>query len=92
MTTMTKHDAVSAAMAVAEDVASGKLSPADLERQAVAELRELLGTVTGPGDPLWSLQVDVARRVLAAGGVPADELAEWAAVARSREQAADPTP
>ena len=32
MTTMTKHDAVSAAMAVAEDVASGKLSPADLER------------------------------------------------------------
>jgi hypothetical protein len=92
MTTMTKHDAVSAAMAVAEDVASGKLSPADLERQAVAELCELLGTVTGPGDPLWSLQVDVARRVLAAGGVPADELAEWAAVARSREQAADPTP
>ena len=32
MTTLTKRDAVSAAMAVAEDVACGKLDPADLER------------------------------------------------------------
>jgi hypothetical protein len=59
-----------------------------LEATAVAELRELFGTVTGPDDPLWMLQVDVCRAVLAAGGIPADELTEWLAVARQREATA----
>lgn len=34
------------------------------------------------GDALWPLQLDVCRAVLAAGGIPPDELAEWLAVAR----------
>lgn len=79
-------DVITAAMSVARDAAEGRLAPAELEAQAVAELRSLLGTVSGPGDPLWALQIDVARRVLAAGGIGADELAEWAAVARARSE------
>ncbi|WP_078290447.1 hypothetical protein [Mycobacterium sp. D16R24] len=85
MTTMTKRDAVDAAMSVAEDVASGKLDPATLEQQAVAELRELVGTVVGEDDPLWDLQVQIASGVLASGGIPTDELSEWLAVARRRD-------
>lgn len=48
----------------------------------MAECRELFGTVAGPGDALWELQVEVARAVLAQKGIPADELSEWFAVAR----------
>lgn len=84
MTTMTPEDAIRAASSVARDVADGKLSPTDLERQAVAELRELVGTVIGPDDPAWPLQCDIARGVLAVGGIPATELAEWLAVERHR--------
>ena len=56
----------------------------------MAECSTLLGNVTGPDDPLWPLQVEVCRAVLAAGGIPADELSEWLAVAR-RCAAAAPT-
>lgn len=84
MTTMTPEDAIKAASSVARDVADGRLDPADLEATAVAECRALFGTVAGPGDPLWALHLDVARQVLALDGVPADELAEWLAVARQR--------
>jgi hypothetical protein len=90
MSTSTKRDAIEAAMAVAESVSSGELSPDQLEQQLVAECRALVGTVVGPGpdDPIWELQVSICRGVLAAGGIPADELAEWAAVARRRESPA----
>ena len=44
----------------------------------------LFGVVAGPTDALWSLHVDIARQVLAKGGVSADELSEWLAVARQR--------
>lgn len=64
MTAPTKRDAIEAAMNLADDVASGKLDPAHLEQQLVTELRELFGTVVGAGDPLWDLQIDVARGVL----------------------------
>lgn len=84
MSTMTKRDAVDAAMGLAEDIAEGRLSPSDLEQQAVTELHELVGSVVGEGDPLWSLQVDIARQVLSLGGIPTAELAEWAAVFRRR--------
>jgi len=57
-----------------------------LQEQAVAECRELFGTVAGPGDALWELQVKVARDVLAQKGISADELTEWLAVARQRTQ------
>ncbi|MDM2099593.1 flagellar hook-length control protein [Mycobacteroides abscessus] len=83
--TTTKRDAIEAAMSVANDVASGKLDPEHLEQQAVTELRDLVGTVVGEDDPLWPLQVQIANGVLAAGGVPTDELSEWLAVQRRRD-------
>lgn len=84
MTTMTPEDTIKAASSIARDIADGRLSPTALQDQAVAELREMVGTVVGPDDPAWSLQCDIARQVLALDGVPADELAEWLAVARQR--------
>lgn len=84
MTITTSEDAIKAAASVARDVADGKLAVAELERQAVAELSELVGTVTGPDDPVWPLQVQIARGVLAAGGIAATEFLEWAAVERHR--------
>lgn len=92
MTTLTPEDAIKAASSVARDIADGTLSPTALEDQAVAELREMVGTVVGPDDPAWSLQCDIARQVLALDGVPADELAEWLAVARQRAGEAVGTP
>lgn len=80
MPTITPEDAIKAASSVARDIADGTLHTSHLERQAVAELSALAGTVTGPGDPLWPVQVEIARGVLAAGGIDADELREWAAV------------
>lgn len=93
-TATTATDVVTAAMDIADAVAQGALDPTTLVGQAVAELREMFGTVVGPDDPAWSLQVDVARQVLALDGVPADELAEWLAVARQRagEAVSTPTP
>lgn len=83
MTTMTKRDAISAAMGLAEDVAEGRLNPAALADRAAVECQRLFGTVR-EDSPVWQLQVAVAREVVALGGVPADELAEWSAVFRRR--------
>lgn len=80
----TPGDIVTAAMGIAKDAAEGRLAPTDLEAQLETELRDLVGTVVGEGDPLFALQVNVARGVLAVGGVPTNELAEWLAVARHR--------
>lgn len=85
MSTTTTADLIRAATSVARDVSDGRLDPATLERQMVEELHELVGSVVGEDDPLWPLQLDVARGVLAAGGLDASELSEWAAVARRRE-------
>lgn len=83
---MQQQDAIKAAMSLARDVAEGRVAPADLEAQALAECRQLFGRVAGPGDPLWSMHIDVARQVLAVGGgIPANELAEWAAVQAASE-------
>jgi hypothetical protein len=79
---MAPDDVIKAAAAVARDAAEGRLNPAALQEQAVAECRELFGTVTGPGNALWNLQVEVARDVLAQKGIPDYELTEWLAVAR----------
>ncbi|MBS9532074.1 flagellar hook-length control protein [Mycobacterium sp. M1] len=81
---MTKRDAADAALSVAEDIAAGRLDPADLEAELVAELSALIDADHEPGSPLADLQVAVARRVLARGDLPADEIAEWLSVARSR--------
>lgn len=77
--------AINAAMDVAKDLAEGVVSPSRLDAEAVTLGRELVGMVVGSDDPLWALQLEVARGVLAAGGVAAGELAEWLAVARARE-------
>lgn len=80
MSTMTKRDAVEAAMSVADDVAEGRLSPDDLERQAVEELRQLVGEVVGPGDPIWPLQCEIASQAVALGAIEPNTLREWATV------------
>lgn len=81
-----KKSAVEAAMSIAQDVTDGRIAPADLEAQALTECRRLFGRVAGPGDPLWGLHVEVCRQVLqVGGGIPADELAEWAAVEAARD-------
>ncbi|MFT9527264.1 flagellar hook-length control protein [Mycobacteroides abscessus subsp. abscessus] len=84
MTTATTSDVITAAMSIASDAADGKLSPTDLQATAVAECRELFGTVVGDGDALWTLHADVARQAIALGALSADELSEWAAVMRHR--------
>lgn len=80
-----KREAVDAALSVAEDIASGKLPAAELDAMVAAECERLFDRAVGPEDPLWVVQCRVARRVLAAGGVPANELAEWLAVTRLAE-------
>lgn len=77
--------AIKAAMSVAKDIAEGRIAPAQLADVALTECRSLFGAVVGPADPLWPLQAEVARQVLAAGGVPANELQEWLAVQRQRD-------
>lgn len=84
--------AVNAAYDIAADLADGTLPPADLDAELERECRKLFGCVIGEGDPLFPVQVDACRGVLAAGGIPADELAEWLAVARRREGQVEPTP
>lgn len=80
-----RREVVASALSVAEAVANGHMSTDDLQAAAIDQCRELFGTVYGPGDELWPLHVDVVRQVLAFGGMPADELAEWLAVQRRRE-------
>ncbi len=88
MTVLSKKDSVAAALSVAEDIGSGKLSPADLEAQLVAEVTALFSVVADEGDPLRPVQIESARAVLAAGLISATELAEWSSVARHRESRA----
>jgi hypothetical protein len=83
---------IRAAMAVAREAAEGQLDIAVLNAGLAAALREAFGTVVGPGDPAWPLQVEVCRAVLAHGGVPVAELREWAAALERREATADGSP
>jgi hypothetical protein len=81
----TPADVVKAAMSIATDAAEGRLDPAQLEHQAVGELSALMLIEPDAGSDLEALQAESARRVLARGGIPTDELAEWLAVQRRRE-------
>lgn len=92
MTTATTSGVITAAMSIASDAADGKLSPTDLQTTAVAECRELFGTVVGEGDALWTLHADVARQAIALGALSADELSEWTAVMRRRTGEASEAP
>lgn len=72
-------------MSIAQNAAEGNLDPASLDAALANELRQAFGDVVGQDDPLWPLQLDVARRVIARGGISADELSEWAAALRHRD-------
>lgn len=86
-----KASAVKSAMGVANDIAAGKVSADDLDREAHDAVLELAGQVVGPDDPIWPVHVSIGRQLLAVGGwVTADELAEWTAVYRAAEADAAP--
>lgn len=85
-----KRNAVSAALTLAEDVTSGKVDPSELDVELVDRCRELFGIVVGPDDPLFELQRDVARQVLATGGLSVAEMQEWEAVLQRRTGAVEP--
>lgn len=80
----TKRDATLAALAVTEDIDAGRIDPAALDVELIGQCRELFGVVAGPGDALWPLQLDIARQVIARGGVSVGELSEWQTVLRQR--------
>lgn len=83
---VTPADVVNAATDVLDGITSGRLSAADVQTRAVEEMRRMFGVIgAGASDPLWSVHGDVCRQFLAAGGLSADELAEWLAVQRRRE-------
>lgn len=82
----TQEDIIKAAMSVARDAAEGGLDPAALDAAVADECRALFGLVVGDGDPLWPLHQDITRQSIALGALSADELTEWTAVARRREQ------
>jgi hypothetical protein len=67
------------------DVSEGRLTAATMADRAVQRCREVFGQCDGPADPLWQVHVDLCRAVLGHGGLPASELAQWLAVARSHE-------
>jgi hypothetical protein len=85
MTAAVPTVAIKAAMSVARDLAEGRLSAGQLDDAVTTLCRELFATVAGPDDPLWGLQVEVARGILALRGIPVDEQAEWLAVNRAAE-------
>lgn len=81
----TPEELMDAAMDVAAQAADGRLKPQEIEAQTIARCREIMGTVYGPDDPAWTVQLDISRQIIAMNGHPADELAEWLAVIRQRE-------
>lgn len=82
-------EAIKAAMSVAADLSAGTITEAEITAVAATEAEALVGTVVGPEDVLWSLQVEIARQVLARRGLSVGELTEWLAVARGRTDAGE---
>jgi hypothetical protein len=67
------------------EVSEGRLTAATMADRAVQRCREVFGQCDGPTDPLWPVHVDLCPAVLGHGGLPASELAQWLAVARSHQ-------
>ena len=89
----TPEELMDAAMDIAAQAADGRLKPSEVEAQTIARCREIMGTVYGPDDPAWPVQLDISRQIIAMNGHTADELAEWLAVIRAREgKPAEPVP
>ena len=86
------QDIIKVSMGLAKAAADGTLSADVLDAELVAQCRALVGVVTGLADPLFGLQLDIARQVLSLGGLTADELAEWQAVLRARQSDQDGSP
>jgi hypothetical protein len=74
--------------ALADSVAEGRVSPAEVDRQfagVVAECGEALLLVCEPSDSLWPLLQRIVRHGIAfAGCVSAGECREWASVLERR--------
>jgi len=85
-----KRDAINAAMDLAGDISAGKVDPSKLDVELAERCRELFGIVVGPEDPLFELQRDVARQVLATGGLSVAEVLEWEAVLKRRAGTVEP--
>jgi len=73
-------------MQLARDLVDGVVTPEELEGPAVEQCRALFANVAGPGDVLWDVQVGVARKVVALGGMSYDEICEWASVLAPAEE------
>ena len=88
---------VAAAEAVAvlmTEVSEGRLTAVMMADRAVARCREMFGHCDGPTDVLWSVHLEICRAVLGHAGLPANEVAQFLAVARNCENpgaAADST-
>ncbi|MGV0645069.1 flagellar hook-length control protein [Mycolicibacterium sp. XJ2546] len=80
----TTEDVIKSAAAVARHTAEGRLRPEELDAAVAEVCKTLFGTVVGTEDPLFGLQVDVTRQVLAAGGIALTELQEWVSVLKRR--------
>ncbi len=80
----TTEDIIKASMSLARDAAEGRVSAPALDTELLAACRSLVGTVVGEADPLFDLQRDIARQVLACGGLSLDELREWETVLDQR--------
>ncbi|MGB5111219.1 MAG: hypothetical protein WBO08_06205 [Mycobacterium sp.] len=79
---------VAAAEAVAvlmTEVSEGRLTAAMMADRAVARCREMFGQCDGPTDVLWSVHLEICRAVLGHAGLPVNEVAQFLAVARNRE-------
>lgn len=72
--------AIEAVMQIAADLAEGKITPAEVEVPAVEQCRQLFSHVVDDGSELAELQASVARKAIAAGLIPVNELSEWVAV------------
>ena len=87
---VTLVDCTDAAADLLEQIENNQLDPATVEARAVAACKRLFGLVgSGPADPLWSTHADITKQFLGAGGLTADEIAEWLALQRRREAGGD---
>lgn len=84
--TQTPEQLMDAAMDIAAAVTDGTIAPTEIEAATLAKCREAVGVVYGPHDPLWELHRDISRQFLHAGGHTVEELLEWVAVMRSRQE------
>lgn len=83
---VTEVDAVRSAYRVLGEIDAGTLTGGGVTDRAVEVCKSTVGVVgSGPADPLWSLHADIARQFLAAGGLSSEELSEWVAVQKRRE-------